>query len=96
MGATSGPTGKPDCDELLTHVADLLHGELDAERTAHLKRHLEDCPPCFETADFQAHLRQLVAKRCCEQVPDDFRARLLAMLQTGGTAQDSVGPTGPS
>ena len=84
-----------DCDELLSELADFLHGELDPARKAKLQAHLEDCPPCFETADFQAHLRHLVAKRCCEEVPDDFRARVLSMLQveTGG---DSAGRFGPS
>ena len=84
----------PECDDLLHEVADFLHGELDAERTAQLQHHLEDCPPCFETADFQAQLRQLLAKRCREQVPADFQARVFAMLQV--QAHDSAGPANPS
>ena len=71
----------PGCDDLLHAVADFLHGELDAGRTAELRAHLEDCPPCFETADFQAQLRQLLAARCREEVPADFQARVVAMLR---------------
>jgi anti-sigma factor (TIGR02949 family) len=71
----------PDCDALLHELAHFLHGELDADRTARLREHLEDCPPCFETADFQAQLRQLMAKRCREEVPPDFQARVVAMLR---------------
>ena len=71
----------PECDDLLHELAHFLHGELDAERTKHLQSHLEECPPCFETADFQAQLRQLLAKRCQEQVPADFQARVVAMLR---------------
>ena len=70
-----------ECDDLLHELADFLHGELDAERTKHLRAHLEDCPPCFETADFQAQLRQLLPKRCREEVPADFEARVAAMLR---------------
>ena len=70
-----------ECDDLLHELADFLHGELDAERTQHLQHHLEDCPPCFETADFQAQLRQLLARRCREEVPADFQARVTAMLR---------------
>jgi anti-sigma factor (TIGR02949 family) len=81
----------PECDALLQRVADFLHGELDAERTAQLRRHLEECPPCLETADFQAQLRQLLPKRCREEVPADFQARVMAMLHA-----DSAGPAGPS
>ena len=83
-----------ECDDLLHEVADFLHGELDAEETARLQRHLEDCPPCFETADFQAQLRQLLSKRCREQVPADFQARVVAMLQV--QRSDSAGPVTPS
>jgi anti-sigma factor (TIGR02949 family) len=88
----------PDCDDLLHEVADFLHGELDPERTAQLRSHLEGCPPCFETADFQAQLRQLVSKRCREEVPADFQARVTAMLRVeiSVSPPDSAGPTTPS
>ena len=82
----------PDCDALLHELADFLHGELDAAQTAHLRSHLEDCPPCFETADFQAQLRQRLSKRCREQVPAEFEARVVAMLQV--QRSDSGGPLG--
>ena len=79
-----------ECDDLLHELADFLPGELDAERTAHLRAHLDDCPPCFETADFQAQLREVLRRRCVEQVPQDFRVRLTAMLSV--TVADSAGP----
>ncbi len=69
-----------ECDDLLHELADLLHGDVSPEKKAKLRAHLDDCPPCFETADFQAQLRQLVAKRCCEEVPDELKARVVAML----------------
>lgn len=70
-----------DCDALLQRIADYLHGELEPNQAEHLREHLEACPPCFESADFQAQLRQLVARRCGEQVPDEFKVRLVARLQ---------------
>jgi anti-sigma factor (TIGR02949 family) len=80
-----------ECDALLQNIADLLHGELDAHSAAQLRSHLDDCPPCFETADFQAHLRQIVAKRCFEEVPGEFKARLVAMLAVEVRSGDSSG-----
>jgi anti-sigma factor (TIGR02949 family) len=70
-----------ECDRLLHELDHLLHGELPADRTAALHAHLEDCPPCFESADFQAQLKALVAKRCGEQVPDGLRERVISFLQ---------------
>lgn len=78
------------CDDLLRELDDFLHGELDADEQRRLRAHLEDCPPCFETADFQAHLRQLIAKRCREEVPSTLQARLVAMLHL--EIRDSAGP----
>ena len=83
-----------ECDDLLRDIADYLHGDLDPTRRAHLQAHLDDCPPCFETADFQAQLRALVAKRCFEEVPDELKARVTAML--GVEVRDSAGPAGTS
>jgi anti-sigma factor (TIGR02949 family) len=70
-----------DCDRLLHELDHYLHGELPPERAATLHDHLADCPPCLESADFQAQLKALVAKRCHEQVPDEFRTRLLGFLR---------------
>lgn len=69
-----------ECDELLQELGHLLHGELPPDRAAALRHHLEDCPPCFESADFQAQLRQMVAKRCNEQVPDGLRSKIQGLL----------------
>jgi len=72
---------KDECADLLDELDHLLHGELPADRTDALHHHLEDCPPCFESADFQAQLKAVVAKRCCEDVPDGLRERIMGFLQ---------------
>jgi anti-sigma factor (TIGR02949 family) len=70
-----------ECDNLLEDIDHLLHGELPADRTAALHAHLDECPPCFESADFQAQLKGLIARRCGEQVPEGFEERLLGFLR---------------
>jgi anti-sigma factor (TIGR02949 family) len=70
-----------DCERILHELADFLHGEVTPEKRRALQEHLEECPPCLETADFQAQLRQLVAKRCGEEVPDELKAKVVAMLR---------------
>lgn len=73
-----------DCDALLEELEHYLHGELSSERRAALRDHLDDCPPCFDTADFQDQLRKLIAKRCGEQVPDGLKGRIEALLTEPG------------
>ena len=70
-----------ECDKLLDDLDHYLHGELPADQSAALHAHLEDCPPCFESADFQAQLKAIVAKKCGEQVPEGLRERVLGFLQ---------------
>ena len=71
-----------DCDDHLHELSDYLHGgELTPEKTAHFSEHLDDCPPCLETADFQAELRAVIAKRCCEEVPAELRERIESLLR---------------
>jgi anti-sigma factor (TIGR02949 family) len=72
--------GGHECDDLLHELADFLHGEVTPEKRQQLQDHLDECPPCLETADFQAQLRALVAKRCCEEVPDALKSKVIAML----------------
>jgi anti-sigma factor (TIGR02949 family) len=71
---------KDECNDLLRDLDHLLHGELPTEQAHALKEHLEGCPPCFESADFQAQLKSLIAKRCSEQVPDGLQSRILGFL----------------
>jgi anti-sigma factor (TIGR02949 family) len=85
-----------ECDRLLEQLADLLHGEVTAETKAALEEHLRSCPPCFERADFQAGLRQLIVSRCSEPVPEGLRTKVLAILKTdvppGDSGQCPAGP----
>lgn len=69
-----------DCDDLLHELEHFLHGELTVDKQAALRHHLDECPPCLETADFQAQLRKIVAKRCFEQVPQSLQLKVEALL----------------
>jgi anti-sigma factor (TIGR02949 family) len=69
-----------DCDDLLHELEHFLHGELTPERKAALQQHLEACPPCFETADFQAQLKKVIATKCGEEVPAELHRRIAGLL----------------
>ena len=52
------------CDEVLHEIQHYLHGELDAERSWHLAEHLAACAPCFDRAEFQRKLKEIVKDKC--------------------------------
>ena len=71
---------KDECNDLLHELGHYLHGELPPDRAAALKAHLADCPPCFESADFQAQLKEIVARKCTEEVPAGLQDKILGFL----------------
>jgi anti-sigma factor (TIGR02949 family) len=52
------------CDDVLHEIEHYLHGELDQLHSAELARHLSDCSPCLERAEFQRKLKEIVRSKC--------------------------------
>ena len=75
------PAAQPECRESLTELYWFLDGELTEERRALIRTHLEACNGCLETYDFEAELRQVVARKCRESVPEQLRVRITLALQ---------------
>ena len=52
------------CDEVLHEIEHYLHGELGQQQSSRLATHLEGCGPCFERAEFQRKLKEIVREKC--------------------------------
>jgi mycothiol system anti-sigma-R factor len=74
----SDPT--PECRAALHELYGYLDGELTDERRAAIHRHLDECQPCAEPYDFEAELREVVRRKCQEQVPASLMAKVQAAL----------------
>ena len=72
---------RPDCDEAVHVLYHYLDGELTDERRAVIQAHLESCPPCFEGYEFEFELRQVIARKCRDDVPPDLRSRIAAAIE---------------
>lgn len=65
------------CEEVLEQIEHYLHGELDHQTSAHLVEHLGECTPCFEHAEFQRKLKEIVRSKCrSEQTPQHLLVRV--------------------
>ncbi|HVE93512.1 MAG TPA: mycothiol system anti-sigma-R factor [Acidimicrobiales bacterium] len=73
-----------DCDGARHTLYHYLDGELTDEKRSIIRQHLDDCSPCFEAFDFEAELRQVIAKRCCEEVPQGLTQKITAALSLEG------------
>jgi mycothiol system anti-sigma-R factor len=88
--AASGPV---DCGSALRELYRYLDGEITVERRESIRVHIEECGPCLEAFDFEADLRQLVARTCRCEAPDTLRARVAQALRD---CQDGAGDQDPS
>ena len=68
------------CESALQELYLFLDGELTADKRSQIKSHLDDCSPCFEAFDFEAELRNVISKRCRDEVPESLRDAVARML----------------
>ena len=81
------------CDDAVYELYTFLDGELTDDRRDEIRRHLDDCPPCFEQFDFEAELRQVIASKCKDTVPDELRRRIASQLGLEPTEASEPPPT---
>jgi anti-sigma factor (TIGR02949 family) len=68
----------PDCDKTLRDLQLFIDGELSADEHQHVLGHLEDCLECYQTFDFQAELKQIIARKCRTELPPGLLDRIQA------------------
>ena len=73
------------CEDALQELYHYLDGALTVERRTIIRAHLEDCSPCLDVFDFEAELREVIAMRCREEVPEALRARVLELIKALAT-----------
>jgi mycothiol system anti-sigma-R factor len=69
-----------DCGKADRRMYRYLDGEITVWRRWRITRHLNRCPPCANGFDFEVELREVIATRCRDEVPEDLKARIQAAL----------------
>lgn len=70
----------PFCQDALRELYAYLDGALTTERRVSISAHIDECSQCLEVFDFEAELRQVVAYRCREEVPESLRLRIFQVI----------------
>lgn len=84
-----------DCNDALHQLYVYLDGELTEERRSLIQHHLDGCGPCVAAFDFEVELRQVVAAKCKEQVPDHLKRRIAdALAETASSDTAGTGDAG--
>lgn len=71
-----------NCREILTALRTYLDGECPDDLEEVVARHIVDCPPCLDRADFERELQAMVAHKCKEQAPPDLLDRVLRRIDS--------------
>lgn len=79
---------KMDCLDAVEDLYTYLDGEIDDAKRGLIKAHLDDCGPCLDAFGFQDDLKRLVSDGCRSELPEGFRAKVLAAIDelSAGTA----------
>jgi mycothiol system anti-sigma-R factor len=88
-GDTSALFGKSmNCDEAVHQLYHYLDGELTDERRGQIADHLNFCAPCGGAAEFEAELRQVIANRCKDHVPESLIRRIAEAIDEESRQHD--------
>lgn len=70
-----------NCGEAVHQLYHYLDGELTDDNRQRIAEHLDFCHSCAGAAEFEAELRQVIANRCRDRVPDTLRQRIAISIQ---------------
>lgn len=76
-----GTAGHGECGEIVHRLYHFLDGELDEARRVLIQAHLDACLHCLEVFDFEAELRQAIARKCRDPVPESLRVRIALSIR---------------
>jgi len=69
-----------DCENAHHRLYHYLDGELTVWRRWAIARHLDECPPCAHGFSFELEVRQVVSRKCRDEVPAELIARIAREL----------------
>ena len=71
-----------ECDDICRDLHLYLDGEVNVATRTVISAHLDECPSCALVFRFESQVRMVVARCCCEPVPDSLRVRVLQAIYT--------------
>jgi anti-sigma factor (TIGR02949 family) len=70
-----------DCGDAQDQIYEFIDSELDEETAESVRQHLEDCPPCFDSFEFERRLKLVIRKCLTEEMPDRLEVRVRALIR---------------
>ena len=75
-----------DCKDAIERLYHFLDGELTDERRSLIATHLDECGYCLDAYGFEGELRNVIALKCKDRVPETLMDRVADAIR-----QETVG-----
>ena len=69
------------CEQALERLAEFVDRELPASEHGVLEQHLRRCRSCYSRMDFESRLKQKLSALSGEDVPEEARSRIRALIR---------------
>lgn len=70
-----------ECGEARRHLYAYLDAELDSAAAAQVRAHLEDCPPCLHSFDFERRLKVTIRTCLNEDMPESLLDKVRDLIR---------------
>lgn len=77
----SRSASSPCCEDVVSHLFELIDDELGEDLAASLRAHARACPTCSAAADAERHIRAIIRRSCAESAPASLREKVVSQLQ---------------
>ncbi len=68
------------CEDVLKHLVDYLHGEVDEAKFSEIEKHLDSCRSCFSRSEFEEVLKGRIKDDAQETAPEVLQDRLKPLM----------------
>ncbi|MCH9053524.1 MAG: zf-HC2 domain-containing protein [Proteobacteria bacterium] len=69
-----------NCEDVLKHLVDYLHGEVEDAKHAEIEKHLDSCRSCFSRTGFEKALKDRVRDQAKEKATEALQDRLKDLM----------------
>lgn len=70
-----------ECGEARDQIYQYLDAELDEDTATAVRSHLDDCPGCLKSFDFERRLKVVVRRCLTEDMPDTLETKVRALIR---------------
>lgn len=70
-----------DCGDAQDQIYQYLDAELDEATATSIRTHLDDCPDCFDSFDFERRLKSVIRTHLADDMPTQLEERVKALIR---------------